>query len=276
MAWLLRYLFGAGDRGEHRDPRLVAAWAFAGDLAGLQPTTDAAGRRGVRELVGLLEQPLHAAVSRPPLPVWHCSVHNHDSDPRLSDEQWGQIAVEIMDGVGLAPRGDDAAVRWVAVRHAENHVHLVATLVRQDGRAEWGWHDHSRVQAIARRLEQRFGLRRVAAAGRAAGRRPRASELNKAARQGRDEVPRDRLRREVHRAAGSATDEASFFELLRAAGLLVRARRGRPGEAEGYAVAVADHLSAAGGIIWYGGGRLARDLTLPALRLRWRSQGATG
>ncbi|GAB3976539.1 hypothetical protein GCM10027615_46460 [Plantactinospora veratri] len=270
MGWLLRYLFGPGESGDHRDPRLVAAWAFAGDLAGLRPVMDAAGRREVRRLIGLLEQPVHAGVNPPPLPVWHCSVHNHGDDPVLSDGQWREIAAEIMAGVGLAPHGDEAAVRRVAVRHAENHVHLVATLVRQDGRTEWGWHDHVRAQATARDLERRFGLHRVAPRGHSAGRPPEPAELNKAARQGREEVPRDRLRREVRTAAGLAVDEASFFDRLRVAGLLVQPRRGRRGGPDGYAVATADHRSAVGAVIWYGGGRLARDLTLPALRRRWR------
>jgi hypothetical protein len=38
------------------------------------------------------------------------------------------VAAEIMHRTGLAPCGDDAAVRWVAVRHAADHVHIVATI----------------------------------------------------------------------------------------------------------------------------------------------------
>jgi hypothetical protein len=37
----------------------------------------------------------------------------------------------------------------------------------------------------------------------------------------------------------------------------------------GYAVGLADHRTAGGDIVWYGGGRLAPDLTLPQLRFRW-------
>jgi hypothetical protein len=36
----------------------------------------------------------------------------------LSDDEWGQLARDIMHRTGLAPHGqDDEAVRWVAVRH---------------------------------------------------------------------------------------------------------------------------------------------------------------
>jgi hypothetical protein len=51
----------------------------------------------------------------------------------LSDVEWAQVAGQIMDRTGLAPTGDELGVRWVAVRHAADHIHLVATLARQDG-----------------------------------------------------------------------------------------------------------------------------------------------
>ena len=47
----------------------------------------------------------------------------------------------VMAGVGLAPHGDASAVRWVAVRHDDYGIHVVATLVRQDGRTAWAWKD---------------------------------------------------------------------------------------------------------------------------------------
>jgi hypothetical protein len=34
-------------------------------------------------------------------------------------------------------------VRWVGIRHGDDHVHLVATLVRQDGRTVWAWNDYA-------------------------------------------------------------------------------------------------------------------------------------
>lgn len=52
----------------------------------------------------------------------------------LSDAEWGQVAARVMHRTGLAPHEDDLGVRWVAVRHAADHIHIVATLARQDGR----------------------------------------------------------------------------------------------------------------------------------------------
>jgi hypothetical protein len=160
---LLRYLFGPGDNGEHHDQRLVAAWAVAtvDGLADLEPARVRGGGLSLARLASLLEQPVVAGISPPRRPVWHCSVHNHPLDRALSDRQWAQIAVEFVAATGLAPAGDLDAVRWVAVRHAGDHIHVVATMVRQDGRTVWARNDYRHCQALARRLEHRFGLHRV-------------------------------------------------------------------------------------------------------------------
>jgi hypothetical protein len=57
-------------------------------------------------------------------PVWHCSVRAAPEDRLLSDAEWAQIAAQVMDRTGLAPADDELGVRWVAVRHGSDHVHL--------------------------------------------------------------------------------------------------------------------------------------------------------
>ena len=42
----------------------------------------------------------------------------------------------------------------------------------------------------------------------------------------------------------------------------------------GYAVALPGDITTAGSPVWYGGGKLAADLTLPKLRRRWRAPGS--
>jgi hypothetical protein len=264
-------LFGPGRNKEHVNPRLVATWAGSGNLATLQPPLGSDGKHDVRRLTNLLEQPVRAARRAPPKVVWHCSVRNHPDDRILSDQQWGHIAGEIMVKVGLAPHGDRNAVRWVAVRHDDYGIHLVATLVRQDGLTAWAWSDYKLAQAACRDLEVRYNLHRVGPTDRTGRRRPKAPELNKTARKNYPEVPRDRLRREVRAAAAAASDETDFFDRLRAAGLLVKPRESsiHPGEITGYAVGLPGHRNADGETVWYGGGKLAPDLTLPKLRHRW-------
>ncbi len=225
----------------------------------------------MRRLAELLEQPARICWSLPALSVWHCSVHSHPDDPILTDRQWEHVVTEIAAAVGLAPHGDLSAVRWVGIRHAEGHAHLVATLARQDRRAVWLWQDYRRAQACCRQLEQDYGLRRVG--GRLHERYPKPAELNKTSRQQRDEVPRHRLRRLVTTAAGTASNEQDFLHRLRASGLLVRPRANTtdPTQTGGYAVALPDERNAAGDTIWYSGSTLAAGLSLPNLRHRWRS-----
>ncbi len=42
----------------------------------------------------------------------------------------------------------------------------------------------------------------------------------------------------------------------------------------GYAVGLPRHIAKGGGIVWYGGGKLAADLSLPKLRRRWAGPAA--
>jgi hypothetical protein len=147
----------------------------------------------------------------------------------------------------------------------DDGIHIVATLVRQDGNTAWAWNDRPRARAAASDLEQRYGLYRVGPADRTAHRRPGAAELNKTRRTGHREVPRDRLRREVRAAAAAAPGEQDCLNKLRRAGLLVRLRESTvtPGEITGYAVGLPGHHTAAGQPVWYG-----RDARHAARQLR--------
>ena len=123
---LLRYLYGPGRANEHIDPHLVAGF---GDPAELEPECRLDGTPDLRRLAALLAQPLAAlGWTGYDKPVWHCSVRAAPGDRVLSDIEWAGVATEIMHRTGLAPKGDEAGVRWVAVRHADDHIHIVATL----------------------------------------------------------------------------------------------------------------------------------------------------
>jgi hypothetical protein len=266
---LLYYLYGPGRANEHTDPHLVAGFF---DPAELEPERRPGGSPDLRRLAGLLAQPLAAlGSSGGDKPVWHCSVRGAPEDRVLSDAEWAQVAAGVMHRTGLAPQGDELAVRWVAVRHAPDHIHIVATLARQDGAKPSTWNDFYRVRDACQDAERRFGLRFTAPADRTAARRATRAETEQAARRGLRETPRATLRREVCTAAAGAGTEQEFFTRLASAGVLVRLRYSttRPGQVTGYAVGLARHTARDGGVIWYGGGKLAADLTLPKLRARW-------
>src|SRR5690349_6300491 len=164
---LIYYLYGPGRREEHTDPHIVAGWRHPAEL---EPPLREDGRRDFRRLFGLLGQP-HAAMGTWGFarPVWHCSMRAAPGDKTLSDDEWAQIACDVMHRTGLAPFGEeDDAVRWVAIRHGEDHIHLVAMLARQDGRRPRLSNERYRVRDACRAAEQRYGLRSTAPGDRTA------------------------------------------------------------------------------------------------------------
>ena len=267
---LLYYLFGPGRHEEHTDPHIVAGWRHP---ASLEPPLRPDGKRDFATLTGLLKQPQAALGERGyPRPVWHCSMRAAPDDRMLSDDDWAAIAHEVMHRTGLSPYGqDDEAVRWIAVRHGDDHIHLVAMLARQDGgKPSLSW-ERYKVRAACLAAEQRYGLRSTAPADRTAARQPARAENEKAARRGLEEAPRITLRRRVTTAAAAAGSEGEFFARLDQAAVLVRKRFSvtSPGQVTGYSVALPGDTTKDGGPVWYGGGKLAADLSWPKLQQRW-------
>jgi hypothetical protein len=270
MAGLIRYLYGPGRREEHTDPHIIAGYRNPADL---EPPLRASGTRDFRRLAGLLRLP-HDALGKwgYTKPMWHCSMRAAPEDRLLSDAEWARIAQDVMHRTGLCPRGDqDDAVRWIAIRHGSDHIHLVAMLARQDRTRPRIVNERYRVRDACLAAEQRYGLRSTAPADRTAARRPTRAETGKAARQGRDEPPRLTLRRHVSTAAASAASTEEFFAKLDQAGVLVRLRYStkNPGQVTGYAVALPGDTTSDGQPVWYGGGKLAADLSWPRLCQRW-------
>jgi hypothetical protein len=252
----------------------VAAWRD--QLTNLEPAILSGGRRDFRHLTGLLNAPLSAAGRCGENgTVWHCVLSAAPADPLLTDDEWNAIATDFMDLMGLARKDDPAGVRWVAVRHGLSsggidHIHIAATLARQDGQLPSLHNDFLRARRACLEIEQRHGLTVTAPADRTARARPTRAETERAARTERTEPPRITLCRCVQ-AAAVANSEADFFARVRGTGALIRERLSEtePGRITGYAVALAGDVSRTGAPIWYSGGKLAPDLTLPRLRRRW-------
>lgn len=197
------------------------------------------------------------------------------------------------------------AVRHGLSKNGNDHIHLAVNLVREDGTKASIYNDHPRAQAAARALEVKYGLERLESvtadratrgydpAERQAQARSRArakyerdrsttggtapawEHLDRADRQAkvvaelRTDQPRDLLALKVRAASTASESEAEFVRRMRRSGLLVRPRfaDGRGDVVTGYSVA--ERPQAGERPIWYGGGHLGRDLTLPRLRDGW-------
>jgi hypothetical protein len=271
---VLHYLFGKGKQGQHVNPHLVAGWLHP---AGLEPPRRADGSRNFSRLTGQLELPVQLARGKVADKfVYHLVLRCAPEDPDLGDGAWNAIATEVMHRTGLSERGrEDAGVRWVAVHHGENHIHIVATLAGQDRKPVWPRNDFYRIGEALRDIEREYGLRVLTRADRTAPRSLTRAEMEQSAHSGA-EPDRVVLYRNVRGAAAAARSEEEFLAGLADRGVLVRLRHSavRAAEVTGYAVAL-DH-GPDRRPVWFSGGKLAADLTLPKLRRRWAGPRLTG
>ncbi|MDI3408935.1 relaxase/mobilization nuclease domain-containing protein [Streptomyces cavernicola] len=262
---LLVYLYGPGRREEHTDAHLVGSW----DGFALDPGRDTDPQVALARLTAALDLRVKQAGDRAPARhVWHCSVRTAPGDRRLSDDEWNTVAQRIVHATGIAPEGDPDGCRWIAVRHAEDHIHIVATLVRGDLRNPRLNYDFNKAQSEARRIEKEMGLRRLNAGDGTAAQNPTSAEKFKAEWTGRPESSRETLREAVRQAVAGAEDEEEFFARLHEAGLRVKMRHAPSGDALGYNVALPGDRNRNGEPVWYPGSKLAPDLSLPKIRQR--------
>jgi len=218
-------------------------------------------------------------------------------------------AMEFDDNEGTKAPTRWVAVRHGLSKSGNDHIHIAVNLVREDGTKASIHNDFRRAQLAARALEITHNLQQLEAvrgeratrgfkpaeqariqeqAGaaarakfeRAEARQPEAQRRSwtqlslveqnqRIAAEYRLTVPRAELARSVRAAATAAQDEAEFVRRLRRAGVLVRPRYadGRTDVITGYSVAARPEPGERP--VWYGGGHLGRDLTLPRLREGW-------
>ncbi len=313
---LVEYLFGPGRAEEHTNQRIVAAW----DEAWQGITHPDGVQRAL--LTAEVDAPVHKLpeAAKPAEHVYHVSISNHGQDRNLSDEEWATVARAVADKLGLSGTDTRAGARWFAVHHGaasgdRDHIHFVATLVREDGRGIYLNKDKLALREVAKEMAARFGLAvrtRDPGAGARGLSRPelalsqdpvladpvqqRAVDTVKAAtNEGGEqqpdrtgaagaavesaapvEVPRRRLERTVRAAAMAASTESEWLARLGELGVAVEARWARGGDrVVGYRVALLDPPREQGRskAVWFGGGKLAHDLTLPALRAGWTRAG---
>jgi len=268
---LVEYLFGPGRSDQHTDQHVIAAYddVLVGDTGQTE--------LGRVMLAAELDFPRRAfAPEVTEGHVYHVALSSKGGvDRDLTDDEWRQVAEATADRLGFTAGGEGAVVRWVAVRHGHSsagndHIHLVANLVREDGRTHhFARPDWTVLREVATEVETRLGLTMTGVSKTGT---PGMSRLEvQTQRATRLESPRERLRRGVRASATAARTESEFVGLLRAEGLVVRPRWAAGGRdtVVGYSVARATTPGAGDELVWFGGGKLGRDLTLPALRQAW-------
>jgi hypothetical protein len=266
---LIRYLLGPGRANDHTDQRVITSGIVMG--VGEGRTLNAAE---VSDLGAALDAANDTYRANPAGGhIWHLSLSLPAGDNQLSDEQWAEVAQRAVRAIGFERVGAEPAA-WVAIRHGTSakgnqHIHIAASLVRVDGSRVDIWQSKRTLSRLCHELERTYGLTVVE--GREGGGMPGLSraELERTAREQLAEPPRITLARIVRRASVASKDEAEFVRRLRGSGLLVRPRFETGGEEAVVGYSVAIWTAEGEKPIWFGGGKLAKDLTLPSLRQYW-------
>ncbi|MGK5448049.1 relaxase/mobilization nuclease domain-containing protein, partial [Streptomyces radiopugnans] len=267
-AGLIRYLFDTTRAKDHTDPHLVASWdGFAPDPG--RSTDPAATRKLLVADLDLRVRQARRLGRAPERHVWHCSLRAATTDRHLSDAEWADIARRVVAATGIAPHGDPDGCRWVAVRHAPDHIHIAATTVRGDLRQARHWNDYLTADRELAAIETEYGLRQVVRGDRTAAKRPTRAEQEKARRHGRQKTSRERLRTTIRQLISIATSPEEFLHLLDGVeGILVDVQHYPSGDIRGYKVAAEGDTNTAGQPVWFSGSTLAPDLSYPKIQQR--------
>ena len=265
---LLAYLYGPGRHDEHHDPHIVASFSPLG-----LPDPGRHEHATLTQLGRILDEPVNLRNSgfgkKVTDHVWHCPVRTAPGDRYLSDAEWGEIARRIVHAAGIAPDGDPLACRWIAVRHADDHIHILATTVRQDGRRPKLHNSGKRAQAEARAIEEELGLHRVGPGDGTAERRPTQAEMHKAERLGWEQTSRAWLQERIRDAIPHAATMDELFAYLQADGVAVKISRFPSGDLRGYTAGRPGDTNARGEQIYLPASKIAPDLSLPKLQARF-------
>lgn len=290
---LMRYLVGPGRANEHENPHVIAG---SRDIVRKWGDWETISVSQASEIATRLDAYMHETGTFPtgktrrfnPATgkvewngeieanhVWHCSLSLSPEEAALGDEVWGRIASDFMDEMGFTGSDGKAPCRWVAIHHGSaknggDHIHIAATIVREDGTKWSPWYDQRRAQKACNVLEHRYGLLVVESREHGRGSRcDSAAAQNAAKRAGASRTDRAVLEERLRAAATASASEADFVRQARRLGVRLHPRfaSGRTDIVVGYSAALRTENGQQ--TRWWGGGRIARDLTLTQLRTRW-------
>lgn len=272
MKGLVEYLVGPGKANEHTDPHMVAG--SAGVMAWNDDSVlDMVAARGVAAHLDSPRRRFEVEVDRGS--VWHCSLSVRPTEGVVDQEKWGRIAEDFVEKMGFTAASGKAPCRWAAVHHGQSkdgndHIHIAVSLVREDGTKANVYRDYKSAQKAAGELEHKYGLEVLESRGAGLGDRGiTPAEIAKTERTGAVEPERLSVARMVRAAAAASENEAEFVRRARREGLTMRPRyaAGRQDVVLGYSAGM--RPAAGEQAVMFGGGHMAKDLTLPRLRADW-------
>lgn len=304
MIGLINYLAGPGRSNEHTNMHVVCSSeliATVSDGMSLDPESTMSLGHEMNHPKKVYHPDNHKRAQ-----VFHVSLSLDATQGLKDDDFWDTMVREYLHGMEMDGSDGKPPMRWTAIRHGvssngNDHVHIAVSMIREDG--TW-WNankDFSRSSTILRTMEKKHALRvlgqGVKTRGYAEGelqsvarRRAMAkhtreanatqgmvpwsmldktSRKNLIAEQSRIEQPRFELALKVRAAGAGSCSEAEYVRRLRGNSLLVRPyfAKGGTEQVAGYSVALRPREGERP--IWYGGGTLAKDLSLPSLRAGW-------
>jgi hypothetical protein len=261
---IITYLGGPGTLDEHIDPHIVAA--------SITPTGALDKELQDQAVADLrVNQRLWPDVVIKGGHVWHSTLAIGKNEGSLPDVKWRDISRDYIQGMGFQD------TNWVSVNHGpsakgNDHVHVVASLVTDQGTQAKVWQERYRSQKLAAELEDKHGLEPLP--GRRQGLGSQASsqkDLARARDQGLPESRRSEIERTVRASANVVSDLEAFKYILKANGLEFHPYVSSGGTVTGYSVSSVATKTKQGVVHRWAGGKLARDLSLPRLQEVWKS-----
>lgn len=253
---LARYLHGAGRRNEHvykRRGKTFAGGVVIGGSVDVERTES--GEWGT-QFDRVIKQREDVEKG-----VYHLPIRAGSGDRTLSDGEWRVIAERVMGALDIGEQ-----YPWVAVRHADDHIHIALSRVSFDVTqvAKLSW-DYPKIMKELRAVERDHGLGTVPMPGENVGRdsvheRVTTVDSSRAMRTG-NAPPRTEVAARV-RAARDATaglGRAAFEAELDRIGVEYRANEAKTGRMNGYSFAAG--VDADGATIWHSASKLSRELS---------------
>lgn len=301
MAGLMNYLVGPGRANEHENQRLIAgddrvtfAYAPGVELSKYDAFEIAEILDAPRKLHGTsVVKPLYAKdeetgafltdengkkirTGSKDAHVWHCSLAVEAGYGSVPDERWAKIAGSFVEKMGFIDPDGAKSSRWVAVHHGvskngNDHIHLVVSMVREDGTKAHTHNDFHRAQVACRELEVEYGLPRLESQEHGkglAGEKP--AERTRAARGNNALSDKFELRRRLRAALSTANSAEEYVRHAQDLGVRI-APSFKPGsttEVRGYRVS----LGARGSdntMIWYAPSKLDSTLAWNDIHARF-------